>query len=121
MTSPGKDYSCSYKLWLTFFSPAKLDLKTICEALGSIKTKWFEFGIQLGISRNKLLEFEKERDPLSAVIDYWLRGNVTESSALISWQSIVAVLKSKYVGETGLAEEISKEYCQQRSIQGNSK
>ena len=81
--------------------------------LGSIKTKWFSIGIQLGIPRSKLLEFEEERDPLSAVIDYWLKGNVTESVTPMSWKSIAVVLKSKYVGEPGLAEQISNKYKQE--------
>ncbi len=79
--------------------------------MGSIKTKWFNVGIQLGIPRSKLKEFEEERDPLSAVVDYWLEGNVTEPVVPISWKSIVAALISKHVGEPGLAEEISKKYC----------
>ena len=57
-----------------------------------------------------LQEFKEERDPLSAVIDYWLRGNATES---ISWKSIVTALQSKHVGESGLAEQIRAEHCQQ--------
>ncbi len=88
-------------------------MRSICNALASIKIKWYELGIQLGIPRNKLLEFKKEDDPLSAVVDYWLRGNVTESVDPISWKSIVAALKSEYVGEPGLAEQISKKYCQE--------
>ena len=89
------------------------DLKSICNALGSIKTKWLEVGIQLGIPRSKLMEFKKEDEPLSAVVDYWLKGNVTESVVPISWQSIVAALKSEHVGEPGLAEQIRKKHCQQ--------
>ncbi len=66
--------------------------------------------MKLGIPRNKLKEFEGERDLLSAVIDYWLR-NVTEPVASISWTTIVRALKSDYVGEPGLAEKISEKYC----------
>ena len=79
--------------------------------LGQIKYKLFEIGIQLGISHGKLKEFEKEADPLSAMIDYWLNGNVEEAS--VSWRSVVAALESSHVGETGLANKIKKKYCQQ--------
>ena len=88
----------------------EFDLKTICNVLGKVKTKWFEIGIQLGIPRSKLLEFEGVRDPLSAVLDYFLQGNVTDS-APISWQSVVAALRSDYVGEPGLADEVNQQYC----------
>ncbi len=74
--------------------------------------KYFKIGIQLGIPRNKLLQFEHdEDDPPSAVVDYWLRGNVPDVP--ISWKSIVEALKSEHVGEAGLAQKISKKYRQQ--------
>ena len=79
--------------------------------LGKIKHKWFEIGIQLGISRGKLKEFKEEDDRLSAIIDYLLNGNV--EGVLVSWRSIVAALESSHVGETGLANTIKKKYCQQ--------
>ena len=90
-----------------------MNLRIICNVLGSIKSKWLVIGVQLGIPRNKLEEFKKEDDPLSAVIDYWLKRNVRESVVPISWQSIVAALKSVYVDESGLADEINKKYCQE--------
>ncbi len=99
------------KVCVVFLFPADLDLRTVCYALGTIKTKWFNVGIELGIPRSKLLEFKDECDPLSAVVDYWLKGNVTEAVVSISWKSIVKALKSENVGEPELAEEISKKYC----------
>ncbi len=112
----------SEKIWFGFLlhlisSLADFDLKTICNALVSVETKWFRIGIQLGIPRSKLEKFKKdEDDPLSAVVDYLLKGNVTESATAIpiSWNSILTALKSDYVGEPGLAERISKNYCQQK-------
>ena len=91
-----------------------LVLRVICNELGRVSLKWFRIGIQLGIPHYKLKEFEEERDPLSAIIEYWLNGNVLESAAVpISWKSIVAALKADSVGEPGLAEQIYKKYCQQ--------
>ncbi len=80
--------------------------------MGRVETKWHKIGVQLGIPRNKLLEFEEERDPLSAVVDYWLKGNVAELVVPISWKSIVTALESDYIGELGLAGQIRKQYCQ---------
>ena len=74
---------------------------------------WFQIGIQLGIPHYKLKAFKEEPDPLSAVIDYWLMGNVPESTVPISWKSIVAAMKVDSVGEPGLAEQIYRKYCQQ--------
>ena len=79
--------------------------------LGEVAHNWFKIGVQLGISHGKLKEFEKEVDPLSAVINYWLSDNVEDTEVPVSWKSIVAALKSSYVGETGLANKISSKYC----------
>ena len=100
----------SFSLIFNQFLFLHADLKTICKALGGIKTKWFEIGIQLGIPRSKLKEFQEERDPLSAVVSFWLQGNVEESEPL-TWKSIAEVLKTEHVGELALSEKIYKEYC----------
>lgn len=97
---------------LLSFLQAMLNLKTICNILGGISYKWFKIGVQLGIPFNTLKEYEKEDDPLSAVIDYWLKGNVSNEDCPISWQTLVTVLSS--IGELGLAKQI----MQQESIKG---
>ncbi len=74
---------------------------------------------QLRIPHHKLKELEKELEPLSAVIEYWLKGNVTELPRSISWKSIVTVLRAESIGESGLADQISKKYCEQRRFAFN--
>ncbi len=91
-------------------STVGLHLHTICDILGSVKLKWFQFGIQLGIPRKILLSFRTEEDPLSTVVDYWMKG---KGMAPISWNSIVKALKSEHIGKPELAEKISKKYYQQ--------
>ena len=89
-----------------------LTLKTICSELGTVSHKWIKIGIQLGIPHHVLKQFEDEKDPLSSAVNYWLKGNAMEPGVPISWKSIVAALKDSSVGEGGLAEELSKKYCQ---------
>ena len=89
-----------------------MTLRIICDELGEVAHKWFKIGVQLGIPRHILKEFEKETDPLSAVIDYWLNGNVEDLEVPVSWRSVVAALESRHVMETGLANRISRKYCQ---------
>lgn len=85
------------------------NLRTICKALGSVKHKWFKLGIMLDIPHENLEEFSKKDDPLSAVINYFLK-NITDPLVPISWETIVEVLKSEYVGEPGLGGQIHKDY-----------
>lgn len=82
-------------------------MRTICDALEGMKTKWQVLGFQLGIPIAKLLEFKEEDDPLSAVVDYWLRGS---THVPISWKSITTVLQSPSIDEPGLAEYITTKY-----------
>ena len=81
--------------------------------LKDVAYMWFKIGIQLGIPHGKLKEFEKEVDPLSTMIDFWLRGNVEEVP--VSWRSIVTALDN--VSEIGLAGRISKKYCNDKGKQ----
>lgn len=66
--------------------------------------------MKLGIPYEKLMEFKTHQDPLAALIDYWLRGNVPKVP--VSWSFIVEALTSEYLGEAGLARRISRSYCQ---------
>lgn len=87
------------------------DLRTICNELGEVKWKFLEIGVQLGISRNKLMEFKEQRDPLAASIHYWLAGNVKDAQIPLSWSSIVNALESSHVDELGLGRKIRAKYC----------
>ncbi len=84
------------------------DLRVIRNILSAVKNKWRMIGVQL-VFKDVLDEFKQEDDPLSEVINYWLKGNIKDS--LISWASIVKSLKSKHVDEWGLAERIGSQYC----------
>ena len=84
-------------------------LRTLCNELSSIKYKTFEFGIQLGISYHKLMQFKLQDNFLGAVINDWLCGNVPGMP--ISWTSIVEALESESVGAKGLAKVLRDKYC----------
>ena len=92
-------------------------MRTVINELGTLKYKSFKIGVQLGIAYHKLREFEKESDPLAANIDYWLRGNA-KIGLPISWQSIVAALRSPQVDESGLASTIEQKYCSKSPTKG---
>ena len=93
-----------------------LDLRVICNELGSVKHLYFPIGIQLGVPHSKLTQFGKKEDPLSAVVDYWLSGS-TKISLPISWRSVVDALESEHVGERGLANTIREKYYQEEDQQ----
>lgn len=95
----------------SFLTLDTLTLRTVCNELGEVQHKAFEIGIQLGISRSKMLQFKQEGDLLSAAVDYWLCGNIKEVP--IAWRSVVEALLSNYVGEAARADAICAKYCRQ--------
>ncbi len=89
-------------------------MKTICTELATVQHKWFKIGVYTGIPYDILQDFQQEDDPLAAVMDYVLRGNVKKS---LSLKSIVMALKSKHIGETELADTINGKYLHQESTE----
>ena len=85
-----------------------LSWNEVCKELKTIKSKWYDFGINLGVPRDKLCGFKDEINPLSEVLGYWCAGNI--SSMPVTWVTIVAILRE--TEEPGLANKIENKYCQ---------
>ena len=100
-----------------FFVSASLKLRTIINELAEVKPKAHDIGIQLGVPLAKIVAFKGEGDLLTSVIDYWLRGNV--SDVPVSWWFIVEALESKSVDESGCARRIREKYCQNVNSEGD--
>ena len=81
-----------------------LELRSVTNELVSVTAKWHCIGVQLGVDPAKLEEIENNYQTadrrFSEVIKFWLRGN---TSAAVSWESLVEVLEQPSVGEKGLA------------------
>ena len=99
--------ACDY---LAYY-PANFTLREICNALATVKYKWFSIGIQLRVPYHKLKEFENEANPLEETVNYFRKGNV--EGVPLSWDSIATALKSDHVGEPALAKHLQNVYTQQ--------
>ena len=76
--------------------------------LVTIAHKWFDIGIQLGISYHVLKGFEQQHKDnpyrcLSEMLHCWLNGN---GNCCVKWETIVEAIRSPSINETGLAERI---------------
>lgn len=84
-----------------------LDLKSITDELGSVMSKWFEIGVQLGINETNLQQIEANYSTVercfSGMISFWLKGN---TEVAVTWKSIIVVLESRFVNEKGLANQL---------------
>lgn len=88
-----------------------LDLRNVINELGSTVSKWFQIGIQLGVSETRLHQIEADHRTadrcLSEVIIFWLNGN---TNADVSWESLIGALKASVVSEKGLAKSLIQKY-----------
>ena len=80
-------------------------LTDLIEHVGSfVSTKWYNLGLRLGVSDSILDSIEHDvRDCNSAcrkMFQAWLRDNRKRS-----WNDVITALKSKSVGENGVAEK----------------
>jgi hypothetical protein len=69
--------------------------------------KYYRIGVQLRVDQSKIEEIEVNHPTadrrFSEVIKIWLRGN---TSVPVSWELLVEVLESPFVGEKGLARRL---------------
>ena len=79
--------------------------------LGSVVSKWFQIGIQLGIGESRLHQIEADHRTadrcLSEVIIFWLNGN---TNADVTWESLITALEASGVNEKGLAKSLIQKY-----------
>jgi hypothetical protein len=84
-----------------------LDLGNVTNELVSVMAKYYRIGVQLRVDQAKIEEIENNYPTtdrrFSEVIKIWLRGN---TPVAISWESLVEVLESPFVGEKGLARRL---------------
>ena len=95
----------SVKSWISHH--AVLDLRSITNELGSVIDKWFQIGVQLGVSESKLRQIRADNHTVhmyfTEMISFWLNGN---TQVAVSWESIINVLESHFVDEKSLANQL---------------
>ena len=79
--------------------------------IGSVVDKWFEIGLQLGISAAKLHQIEADYRTagrcFSEVIHFWIEGN---TNVAVTLKSLIHVLESSIVDKQGLAKRLREKY-----------
>lgn len=92
-------------------------MTNLLDDLVTVVDKWYLIGVKLEIKPSFLkgLEQQYKNDPrrcLVEILQYWLDGNVP--SAIVEWETLIAVLRSPIIDETGLAERIYKDNISQQ-------
>ena len=87
------------------------DLPVVVEKLNDTRVKWYEIGLQLGVSVGTLNAIKKDynstSDCLRETLTIWLKTSPSPPT----WNNIVDVLRRSTVGEVRLAEDLEQKYC----------
>ena len=90
------------------------DLRVIMEELNSVSAKWYDIGLQLGVSVGRL-EIIKEysgSERLRETLITWLKTYPPPPM----WSNIVDALRSNVVSESKLAAELECKYCSTQDL-----
>ena len=113
--------SCVHSSCGMYNSTSNADTDTVSqfqflEAVASkIPAKWRRVGLSLGISPDDLDGIDKHRrgdcfECFGDVFTHWQQHSTGQSPA--NWATLVAVLKSNYVGEEELSDAVRNKYTQ---------
>ena len=96
------------------------DLADVLEEILASSTKWYEIGLRLKFSVDKLdgitSQFSDPRHCLRELLKEWLKGAARSRP---TWGALVEALRSQTVGEPELADQLEAKHCQsERNSQG---
>ena len=87
------------------------DLPVLVEKLNDTRVKWYEIGLQLGVSVGTLNAIKKDynstSDCLRETLTIWLKTSPSPPT----WNNIVDILRRSTVGEVRLAADLVQKYC----------
>jgi len=104
------------------------DLRAIRTAIYSVRSKWYDIGVELDIAFHTLDAIKEQcldntahcldntADCLTEMLKKWL----SSTSSPPTWTSLIEALSSEPVGEKRLAEEIREKYSHQDDEQASS-
>ena len=83
------------------------DLPVVVEKLNDTRVKWYEIGLQLGVSVGTLNAIKKDYNSTSDCLRETLMTWLKTSPSPPTWNNIVDVLRRSTVGEVRLAEDLN--------------
>ena len=86
------------------------DLPVVVEKLNDTRVKWYEIGLQLGVSVGTLNAIKKDYNSTSDCLRETLMTWLKTSPSPPTWNDIVDVLRRSTVGEVRLAEDLEQKY-----------
>lgn len=97
------------------------DLPVVREELNKVRAKWYDVGMQLGVSVDTLNAIRKQHlndpsDCLREILTTWLKAYHPPPT----WDKLLKVLKTKTVDEAMLAADLECKYCLSKPVSPTS-
>ena len=105
-------------IYCFFTTPDDGDILEIADYLINLdKTQVYNLAIVLGLSPRKVKTMEDSRTFLDDILAAWIRKeDYVERRGLPTWETLVRALRHPRVGQTGLANDISRDKGINRKI-----
>ena len=101
-------------------SLSEADLSVVLEDIHPARAKWYNIGLQLGVSANDLdtvrSQYVTPEDALSELLEKWLK--TVNPVSTLTWGAVVSALKHTTVGEFQLAEKLQHKHATVVPLQG---
>ena len=86
---------------------AELDL--LVQELSAAQQKWEAIGRELGVKQSKLRDIHTNSSDPGDSLRMMLREKLKRGC--ITWKYIITILRTPYVGESNLADQLETKYC----------
>ena len=89
----------------------KNDLRIVRNGVLSVSSKWYDLGLELGISPDHLDAIRKGNDDPQDCLREVLKRWLADVEPAPTWRTVIIALRNPAVGHHSLAEELEQKYC----------
>ena len=100
--------NCRYSVQWPFLSLVA-DLDLLVQELSPAQQKWEDIGRELGVKQKTLRDIRTNYSDLGGCLRVMLREKVKRGC--ISWKYIISILRTPYIRESNLADQLEEKYC----------
>ena len=100
--------NCTYSVQWPFV-PLVADLDLLVQELSPAQQKWKDIGRELGVKQDTLGDIHTNYSDLGGCLRVMLMDKLKRGC--IAWNFIITILRTPYIGESNLADQLEAKYC----------
>ena len=90
------------------------DLDLLVQELSPAQQKWEDIGRELGVKQDTLRDIHTNYSDLGGCLRVMLTKKL--KSDCIAWNYIITILRTPYIGESNLADQLEAKYCPSKCL-----